>query len=144
MTKFLVLMALLFSTSAFAGVVVSAAPAIVTMNAAAAAARNRSHIAECEALLDNFVAKDATVKAAREYADCVNFIHPQETGHALTPPEKVFVSILLLSAVIGFIGGAMSEGILFGLGCMVFAPIVITFLSFFGLLAYAGFLAVVA
>lgn len=69
-------------------------------NAQSAAAMAEAHEAKvkaCEAIIQNFDSKGATIEAMKLYADCVQFMHPDD----LTPDE---VYLLRLAVVICFAG----------------------------------------
>lgn len=65
--------------------------------AAASAAAHAARVAQCKTVLPNFNAQGATVSEMREYAGCVETLHPTEIGADAT----VALKILFVAALAG-------------------------------------------
>lgn len=82
------------TSAAIAGVAASQA-------AVAQAAAYQARVAQCKATIPNFDAQRATVQEMKEYAGCVETLHPTEIGADATVALKVLFVVALAGMSVG-------------------------------------------
>jgi hypothetical protein len=79
----------------------------IAINAQAAALR--AEVSACQAVVSSFDSHGATVAESKQYAHCIDLLHPSEIG----PDGIIALKVVFVIAMVGFVYGAACEHGLF-------------------------------
>jgi len=112
------------------------AGAAVSQASIAQASARKAQIEQCKFTMPNFDAQSATVSEMREYAHCVEIMHPNEIGAATIIALKVLFVVALAGMAFGAWKGrhdGFQDYALYGMLGFLFAPAILVFIVGLGL-----------
>ena len=70
----------------------------------ATSSTHQAKVSACKIILQNFDSKQTTVSEMKEYASCVNTIHPSE----FSPETVIVLQVIFIVSVLGMIAGGVT------------------------------------